>query len=208
MKKIILFLVAVFAGLSLIAVPAHAQSESFFIEAELPASGTATFAVSRVIPGSPETFIPQAPGFDALDFGLLTLDAVNGIFLPTYFWVVDVGADGAGSPDVAFSYTDTANPNGAVNDGTGLGARGTIAYSEVVTGPGGQTVNLIRGEALRQANTSGGINENDYSDGFLRFSVGIATGDPLLQEGNATPFTALDNPGNYTGTLTVTATFD
>lgn len=209
MKKIILFLVAVFAGLSLIAVPAHAQSESFFIEAELPASGTATFTVSQVIPGSPETFIQQAPGFDALDFSLLTLDTVNGIFLPSYFWVVDVGADGAGSPDVAFSYADTANPNGGLNNGTGLGGRGTIAYSEVVTNPDlSQTVNLIRGESLQQTNTSAEISETDYADGFLRFSVGIATGDISLQEGTATPFTALDNPGNYTGTLTVTATFD
>ncbi len=208
MKKLILFLIAVFAGLSLIAVPAHAQV-NFSIEADVPASNGATFAVSQVDPGPPEVFTPMAPGFTALDFGLLSLDTANGIFVPAFFWVVDVGANGAGFPDVAFSYTDTANPNVGLNNGTGLGARGTIAYSEVVTNPDlSQTVNLIRGESLQQTNSSAEINENDYSDGFLRFSVGIATGDPLLQEGNATPFTALDNPGTYSGTLTVTATFD
>lgn len=208
MKKLFLFLIAVFAGLSLITAPANAQV-NFFIDAEIPASDGATFAVSQVDPGPPEVFTPMAPGFTALDFGLLTLDTVNGIFVPNYFWVVDVGANGAGFPDVDFAYTDTVNPNGALNNGDGLGGRGTIAYSEVVTGVGGaQTVNLIRGESLAEANTSGGIDELDYADGFLRFSIGIATGDPLLQEGTAVPFTAADAAGTYSGTLTVTATFD
>ncbi|MBP9854053.1 MAG: hypothetical protein KBD53_04205 [Candidatus Omnitrophica bacterium] len=207
MKKLFLSLVAVLAGLSLTVAPVYAQVQ-FFVDAELPASNGATFAVSQVDPGPPEVFTLQAPGFDALDFGLLTLDVDNGIFLPDYYWAIDVGANGAGSPDLAFAYTDTANPNGGLNNGTGLGGRGTIAYMEVLTGSGGaQTVNLIRGEALQQSNTSGGIDETDY-DGFLRFAVGIATGDPLLQEGNAVPFTASDNPGTYSGTLTVTATFD
>lgn len=205
MRKLLLSLIAVF-GLCVIAQPASAQVD-FTIDAEVPAADGATFAVSQVTPGPPEVFTPLNT-FN-LDFQTLTLDAVNGIFLPSFFWVVDVGSNGAGFPDVQYSYTDTANPNGGLNNGTGLGARGTIGYSEVVTNPdGSQTVNLIRGESLQEANTSGGIDETDYANGFLRFSVGLATGDPTLQEGSATPFTAGDQPGIYSGTLTVTATFD
>ncbi len=206
MKKLLLAVIAALAGLTLMAMPASAQVD-FFIDAEVPAANGATFAVSQVTPGPPEVFTPVNT-FN-LDFQTLTLDTVNGIFIPSFFWVVDVGSNGAGFPDVQFAYTDTANPNGGLNNGTGLGGRGTIAYAEVVTNTNGtQTVNLIRGESLDDANTSGGIDETDYANGFLRFSVGIATGDPSLSEGSATPFTAADQPGTYSGTLTVTATFD
>ena len=206
MKKALSILCwAVFAAL-FVQTTVFAQVD-FTVQAEVPASTAATFAVSQVTPGPPEVFTPV--NTTDLNFGQLSLDTVNGIFVPAFFWVVDVGVDGAGQPDVAFSYTDTANPNGALNDGSGLGGRGTISYAEVVTNPDStQTVNLIRGEALQDANTSGGIDETDYVNGFLRFAVGIATGDPSLQEGTATPFTGLDASGNYSGTLTVTATFD
>lgn len=208
MKKLILTMIALFSGLSLIVAPVYAQV-NFFVDAELPASNGATFAVSQVDPGPPIVFTAMPAGFTALDFGLLSLDPVNSIFLPDYFWVIDVGVNGAGGADVQFAYTDTANPNGALNNGHGLGGHGTISYAEVVTNPDlSQTTNVIRGEALQQSNTSGGIDETDYQNGFLRLSVGIATGDPLLQEGNATPFTSLDQPGTYSGTLTITATFD
>lgn len=204
MKKTWLMMIGMVA---LSASVANAQSQPFTVQANVPAATSASFSVSKVIPGTPETFVPTAT--TNLDFGTLTLDTTNNIFVPAHFWVIDVGANGAGSPDIAVTYTDTANPNGALNNGTGLGRRGTISYAEVVTNADlSQTVNLIRGESLSQANTSGGVNETAFDNGFLRVSVGVATGDPALQEGNATPFTALDNPGNYSGTVTLTATFD
>ena len=206
MKKALQVLCFVLLGLALVQASANAQVD-FTVQAQVPASTQASFSVSQVTPGNPDVFTPV--NTTDLDFGQLSLDTTNNIFLPAYYWVIDVGANGAGMPNLQFSYTDTANPNGALNNGTGLGGHGTIAYSEVVTNANGsQTVNLIRGEALQQANTSGGISNTDYPNGFLRISVGVATGDSTLQEGNATPFTATDQPGNYSGTVTITATFD
>lgn len=208
MKKSVLFIMLLVLGVVMGVTPVFAQtSQDFTIQATVPDSNAATFNVSRVFPGPPEVFQPLST--TTLDFLTLTLDTVNGIYTPEFFWVVDIGSNGVGMPDMQFSYTDTANPNGAINDGTGLGGRGTIAYSEVVTNPDTtQTVNLIRGESLAESNTSGGIDEILFLNGFLRVSVGIATGDPLLQEGVAVPFTALDAAGLYSGVLTMTATFD
>lgn len=206
MHKLGLLFIAILAGSSLIAAPAFAQVD-FFLDAEILPADTATFNVSKVLlPG--ETFQPQAPGFDALDFGVLTLDPVNGIFVPSFYWVIDVGSNGSGFPDLLFDYTDTTNPNGAINDGSGLGGHGTVAYSEVVdNGNGTQTVNLIRGEALQDADGAT-LDETEYANGFARISFGIATGNPALQEGTAVPFTAADADGVYSGTYTITATFD
>lgn len=215
MKKLTLILALVLSVL--LAIVPLISAEIFNIEAVLPASSSATFTVSRVVPGTPEVFTVVAT--NDLNFSTLTLDPVNFIFLPAFFWVVDIGTDGAGQPDLQFLYADTANPNGALNNGTGLGGHGTISYQKVVTNSDlTQTVTLIRGEALQQANTSGGINETDFAGGFLRVSVGIATGDPgdsdatpprpPAEEGNAAPLTQSDAPGTYSGILTMTATFD
>lgn len=205
MRKLSIMFIALVAGLILVAAPASAQVD-FFIQAEIPAADGATFSVSKVLlPG--ETFLAQAPGFTALDFGMLTLDTVNGIFVPSFFWVIDVGSNGAGFPDLDFAYGDTNNPNGTNDDGTGLGARGTVAYSEVVTNVGGsQTVNLIRSEALQDADGAT-LDETEYANGFARLSFGIAGGNAAT-DGTAVPFTAADSPGIYSGTYTITATFD
>lgn len=206
MRRIGLFFIAVLAGCSLLATTAQAQVD-FFIEAEIPAADGATFTVSKVLLPS-ETFQKQAAGFTALDFGMLSLDTATGIFVPSFFWVIDVGSNGAGFPDLEFAYTDTNNPNGTNNDGTGLGGHGTVSYSEVVdNGNGTQTVNLVRGEALQDADGAT-LDETETANGFARISFGIATGNASLQEGTAVPFTSADKNGTYSGTYTITATFD
>jgi len=206
MKKALLIPCLALFGLSMATAAAFAQVE-FTISAEIPAANGATFSVSRVFPGPPEVFVPVDT--TDLDFLQLTLNTELGIFLPSFFWVIDIGSNGAGNPDVEFAYTDTANPNGTPNDGTGLGDHGTIAYAKVVThDDSSQTVNLIRGESLDESTTSPDILETAIDGGFLRVTVGIATGDEALQEGTATPFTAADEAGTYSGILTITATFD
>jgi hypothetical protein len=71
-----------------------------------------------------------------------------------------------------------------------------------------QTSNVINGMSLTEVNAFGPIQETAFANGFLRVFVGVATGDPTLDEGNANPFTASDQPGTYSGTLILTATFD
>ena len=199
-----------FAGLVsvfMLVTPIQAQQVPFTVQAQVPAASAATFTVSRVTPGNPEVFTKV--NTTNLDFGQLTLDTENGIFLPAFYWVIDVGSNGAGRPDLQVAYSDTSNPNGNLNNGKGLGGRGTITYAEVVVNPDlTQTVNVIRAESLAQSNTSGGVNENAFANGFLRLAVGLATGELDVEVGNAAPFTTGDNPGNYAGTVTLTTTFD
>jgi len=200
MRKLKLLLLISIGSVFLATAPANAQVD-FFIDAEIPLAGNATFSVSKVTPGNPDVFDPMDT-FN-LDFGILSLDEVNFIFLPAFFWVIDVGSDGIGFPDLDFVYVDTANPNGALNDGSGLGGHGTVTFSEV----DGNTVTLIRGQSFQQTDGDS-INDEDHPDGFLRIAIGIATGDPNLEEGDAVPFTQADVNGPYSGTLEITAFFD
>jgi len=194
-------------ALMLLSSPGFAAVD-FFIDAELPSSNSASFNVSKVFVGPPLNFIPT-PTFN-LDFGVLSLDDVNGIFVtnPAFYWVIDVGSNGAGMPDVGVSYANTATPPTATHN---LGAHATVNFAEIVTNPGTpptQTTNDITTVALNNVGSlpGGGINETQFSDGFLRISVGIYTGPAPIT--GASPFTALDAPGVYSGTLTLTATFD
>jgi hypothetical protein len=187
----------------------QAFAVDFTIEADLPASNGATFAVSKVTKNASNQDVFTAFPSTNLDFLTLSLNTDLGVFLPTFAFAIDVGANGAGQPDIQASYTDTANPNGALNNGDGLGGHGTITFLEVVTNPDlTQTSNVINGMSLGEVTAFSPIQETAFADGFLRIFVGMATGDPNLDEGNATPFTALDQPGTYSGTLTLTATFD
>ena len=194
---------AIALAMLLIGVPVFAQV-SFFINAQLPAASSATFTVSKVLVGPPLVFQVQPPGSVNLNFGTLAFNAVNGIFVtsPAHFWVIDVGSNGAGMPDILANYVDTGKPAAQV---AGLGARATFNHAEI-TGPTGSQVTNDLGTRALASVTNLSIPETDFSDGFLRVSVGLATGLPIIA--GATPFTALDQPGAYTGTLTLTATFD
>jgi len=186
------------------AIASAQSSESFTVQAEILPSNGASFSVSRVIPGDPDDF--QSVNTTDLDFGVLTLNTELGIFLPAFFWVIDVGPNGAGNPDIEIEYLDTGSPAGAIAT---LGQRGTISFSEVIPQPNNapDQVNFIKGESLAEANGDS-VDETQFANGFVRISVATATGDPKLQEGTAKPFTTLDKDGIYNGSLKVTATFD
>ncbi len=205
MKKLGLNLFALFAILGLTASIASAQSsETFTVQAEILPSNGATFSVSKVTPGNPDQF--QSVNTTDLDFGVLTLNTNLGIFLPSFFWVIDVAPNGAGNPDIDIEYLDTGAPAGAIAT---LGQRGTISFAEVIPQPNNQPdqVNVIKGESLAEADGDS-IDETQFAAGFARISVSTATGDPNLQEGTAQPFTALDKDGVYNGQLKITTTFD
>ena len=201
MKKSLL-LTAILVVASAVAVAPVFAQVVFTVSAQVPASTGVNFVVSRVV-GT--VFTKQAANFTNLNFGVLALDPVNQIFLPDHGWVIDVAPNGASRPDLSVSYQDTGNPTG-VPIGQGLAQHGTITFAEVVFGPP-ETTNVIDGMSLGQSNGTL-INETQFANGFLRMFLGIATGDPALDEGTATPFTAVNAAGTYTGELTLTATFD
>lgn len=180
-----------------VALLGTAHAETFTINANVPASTGASFAVSKVTGGE---FTPQAS--NNLNFGELTLFPELGVFLAPFYYAIDVGGTGgAGIPNISVEYTDTGAPTGAVAN---LGDRGTFSYASVVQSGSGDIVTAKDGMSLSQANGLV-IDSTDLDGGFLRISVGTATGDPVLEEGDAVPFNLGDAPGNYTGTLTLTA---
>lgn len=174
-----------------------ANAEIFTISANVPAATGATFAVSKVTGGQ---FTPQDS--NNLNFGELTLFPDLGIFLAPFYYAIDVGGSGgSGIPDINVQYTDTGSPAAAT---AALGDRGTFSYASVVNGGNGDVVTAKGGMSLHQAD--GLLIDSDNLDGgWLRISVGTATGDENLQEGDAIPFNLGDAPGTYTGTLTLTA---
>ena len=208
-----LFLILVGMSLTLAFSTSVVLAEDFDVSASVPASSSATYTVSRVTNGG-TTFTPWT---NNLDLGTLKLVDVatppappQFVFLTNdVFYVIDVGINGVGQPDIDLSYTDIANPNGSPGDGTGLEIHGTVAWAHVTTGTPDVVVGI---DGLSLGETNGitqEIQEEDLSTGdFFRLIVGTATGDPALNEGAATPFTQADAIGPYSGTLTVTATFD
>ncbi len=205
MKKRLLIALGLFSAVLVLATPVHAQnSEDFVITAEVPTAGKATFVVNKITEGAGAggaDLWEKQTGTD-LNLGKLVLDPDNNIFLPVSYYAIDVGSDGAGNnPDISVSYVDDAWPVGST---VKLSNRGTISFAQVIYGQA-EPVN-IAGMSLGQAN---GYSVPEQPLGsWLRVSVGVATGSATLDEGDATPFTASDLPGQYIGTLTLSATFD
>lgn len=194
MRKGLAGLAMLFAVL-LIPSSASAQlivSEDFFVTAEIPQATDIAFIVHEV-DGDVFNTLGEVTN---LDFEL-TYNSEFGIYLPEFIYAIDVAPEGgAGVPSVLIEYVDTQNPNG--DPASGLGAK-TVAAAVRVEG-----VN----ETVLVEDTLNGIDgtnipSQDIQGGFMRFYLGIATGEPGTP---GEPFTNGDQPGSYEGTLTLTAT--
>ncbi len=221
MKNRLFKVLSVMLVMVLTSSQAFAQAQDFIIRATIsPASGVA-FVVSKVTAdanGNITSFIVQ--NTTTLDFATLpfvTKDPQGNtlnIFLPQFFWAIDVGSLGAGNPDVQVKYVDQQNPNTtAGSTRAGLTKKGILTSFRVEQSTN-QQGNLVDNPILLSSSTLSGftgagqtINETQINGGFLRFFLGISTGAAGEATG-AEPFTALDAPGTYSGTLTLTATFD
>lgn len=221
MKNILFKILSVMLVIGLASSQAYAQTQDFIIRATIsPASGV-DFVVSKITAdanGNITSFIVQ--NTTTLDFATLpfvTKDSQGNtlnIFLPQFFWAVDVGSLGAGNPDVQVEYVDGDNPNTtAGNNRAGLTKKGILTSFRVEQSTN-QQGDLVDNPILLSSNTLSAftgagqtINETQITGGFLRFFLGISTGDTGEAAG-AEPFTALDAPGTYSGTMTLTATFD
>ena len=175
-----------------------ANTETFLISASIPAATGGSFAVSSVV-GSSFTLHNS----NSLTFGTLTYDSVNDIFGGSNYYAIDIGAvGGAGFPNITVSYLNTGSPQNAT---TTLGNHGIFSYSKITQNNGSEVETLIDGLSLNQADGLN-ISPSQFSNGHLRVNIGIATGSSSSDEGDATPFRASLKSGNYTGTLTITAT--
>lgn len=180
---------------------------TFTVRAVVPTATSVNITASTV-PAAGGTFTPVSG--TTLAFGTMYFDNVipsgetvapNIWRAPNYF-AIDVANAGAGSPNVTLVYAEGSKPATQVH---GLGWK-TIADFKKVTGAGTKTTDAtIAGHSAKALKdvTSEHILPTDLIGGWLRVYVGIAdgaTGAP------GEPFTNADQPGTYTGTLTVSAT--
>lgn len=167
-------------------------SENFFVTADIPEATDISFIVYKVTGNEFETL----GEITNLDFQL-SFNSEFGIYLPDFFFAIDVAPqDGAGVPSVLIEYTDTQNPNGGADNGLGAKAVGTAVRVE-----GTEETTLAQDTLSGIDGTN--IPARDIQGGFLRFYLGISTGEPGTP---GVPFSNGDQPGSYEGTLTLTAT--
>ena len=215
-KKLILSMIA---GLSL-TLPGLAQAQNYDVRACLPAATGFTFDTPA--------------GGTTIDFGTLEQDPTFGFFAPAAGLGVNgdgvlkvyVGpTGGTGSPDsIDLTFTDGANPNAAAGiNAPGIGGKALVYLSGLSfeTGAGGVDEEFLIAAGGGNTAADATLNRLD-TDPSMPFGLvveagtmlspiinfAIATGDPALNFAGtpAEPFTAGDAPGEYTGTVTLTAT--
>ena len=205
MKKIVLS-VTVLLGLALIFTPANRADEvDFLVSATVPAASGISIVATKVDSAS-NVF---GATVSALNFDPLTFNSNLGIWLPDHYFAVDVGVTGgAGSVNVTVTYTEGSKPTGQTK---GLGFKSTATFVKI-TGPENNQVEtdlISHGPKKLLKDLAGGeqFTGAELFGGFLRAYVGIFPGDDqvILDQGGE-PFTNADVPGNYDGTLTITAT--
>jgi len=180
-------------------------SKTFTVSANIPSATGLTITASRVASSTNAFTVVSGT---ALSFDPMTL--TNGIYLPGHFFAIDVGTTGgAGSPAVTVTYTEGANPN---NPRNGLGTKATATFIKVqgVTGNQTETGLVSHGpkKMLKNINSET-ITSAELTGGFLRIYVGIVTKDQgatFPDPAGSETFSNTDTPGNYDGTIFISAT--
>ncbi len=145
---------------------------------------------------------------DNIDFGTLTYDSVNGIFLPDHYCVMDVGV-----LSNAANWTVTHTVNSSFTNGSdNLDHNVVVTFvktEQVDTNGDGipDTTSDTKISKLSYANSTQSFTKTQLSGGWLRVYYGIATGDPDADEpSDVSPITIDKSSGNYTGSVTITLT--
>ena len=181
---------------------ADAAARQFTVSASVPVATDATITATRVLVAGN---VFQDP-VNSLSFGTLSFNTQNGIWIPQHYFAIDVGViGGTGTPNVTFNYGSQTNPPGQTN---GLSVKSTATFVKVTGAIGNQTETPLPAHPKQLLRDIAGeqVIGSEFSGGFLRTYVGIYTGgDSGIDAAGGSPFTNADLPGDYQGTLTVTA---
>lgn len=197
----------IIAGLLLLPTGLLWAATTFTISAVIP-TATSVNITAASVPAAGGTF--TAITGSTLAFGTMTFDstvpaggttAPNIWRAPNYF-AIDVANNGAGAPNVTVTYAEGSKPTNQTN---GLGYKGTMDFKKV-TGSGTTTTDNVLAahskKALKDV-ANEHITPAELAGGWLRLYIGLADGSTGAP-GEA--FTNADQPGTYTGTVTITAT--
>lgn len=178
--------------------------QTLTVSASIPTPTSLQLTVTPInattgVPGTPSTTATTIP------FGTLTYSTSLGIYLPTNYYSVALGTNGAGVPIVAVTYTEGSNPNN--NAANGLGTKSTATFVTANSSTGVETVSSLGKKRLIDLTGTAGELSTIPSGSYEKVYVGIWTGSTTApaDPSNGKPFTTTDTGGTYTGTLTFTA---
>lgn len=214
MKKLCLLVLTV-AIFALVAI-GQVSSEDFIIEVDIPQADSANFLVWKLVAGQPFPANPEQS--NTLNFTTTLTQFQDGAsaFLGDNFYAIDVfPTGGAGLLNVNVTYADTQNQNGSLNDGTGIGGKGIATVVRAPIEIDSQNPAFFDEAQLSRTllqDVPAIIFASDIEDpqaraSFMRMYVGLATGDPAAtppEPVGAVPFNLADQPGLYSGLLTLT----
>ncbi len=174
------------------------DSKSFTLSATVPNATAFSIDAFVSINGGPQELVTGT----TLNFGTLSYDTVNGIYRSDRDFRIQVASsNGSGNPNVTVQYTGNSVPPGQTRPG--LTHKSVITFNKVLGNTETQLPSHPR-KILNALNES--ILASEFNPGeYLKMYLGITDGGPGEPTG-AQPFTNLDRPGTYSGTLIVTAT--
>lgn len=193
MRKILIAAMFLGALLSLVSIGLAADTKNVDVKAYIPAQDGLTVTVSKVV-GTTWTQVPS------IDFGNLTFDATNHIFVTAdgSYYAVDVGVD-SNAADWLVTHTVTSLVNGSDNIDHNVNVTFMLQTSNA-------TGNKIGDVMSYAASNSKSFTKAQLAGGWLRVYYGIATGDKAKDGADVTPIGANQTNGSYTGRVTFTLT--
>jgi len=173
-----------------------ASSQSINVNASIPTmTGGLSVTVSRVNGLGSAIFTPAS----SIDFGSLTWDTVNHIFLPENYYAVDIGVtDNSGT-----AWTITHTRTSLAGNGNNLDNKVNVSFNK-------QTSATVSSELQKVSygnSQSISYTKAQLAGGWLRIYYGVGTGDPTKPDATGVTPIGLDTPaGTYNGAVTITLT--
>ncbi len=198
MRKIMFILLAIVAVSVLCSAVSFAQIVTYPLTATVPEATGAVIEAYRVVDGTWD----EDPTSE-LDFNPLEFDPEYGFWAPAHYFVITVaGEGGAGNPTSTFTYTNGQNPNAPGRPEDGLGYKTVITFNKFIDLVGEEEI--YQTQILQNADSGITVTPAQLTGGSLRVYLGIYTGEDEVEE--AQLFLNTDEPGEYTGTLTISST--
>jgi hypothetical protein len=193
MRKVLIAAMCLGACLSLVSIGLAADTKNVDVKAYIPAQDGLTVTVSKVV-GNSWTGVPS------IDFGNLTYDTTNHIFVTAdgSYYAVDVGVD-SNAADWLVAHTVTSLVNGSEN----IDHNVNVTFMHQTSNTTGNKIGAVMSYA---ASNNKSFTKAQLAGGWLRVYYGIATGDTAKDGADVTPIGATQTNGSYTGRVTFTLT--
>jgi hypothetical protein len=136
---------------------------------------------------------------------------VHGInYTSDHYFVINAATTvGAGPTDISLSYSEVKNPNAVSSSGrNGLGYKvvATLIKATGITEPFLTGHGIVNGKILLSDLNNRSIDKGDLGTGTFRMYLGLVNNPGVDSPSTGEVFSGVDKPGEYTGTLTITAT--